>query len=242
MPKCLNCSHDVLENYCPHCGQSIKTRKIDNKTIFVDVPFSLINIDSGFGFTFMQVLMRPVETAKKYIAGKKMNHFRPVSFLLVLTSFSYLISRLLPSNEIPEAIDKNGIDMNFAARLVTEFPQLVVLLSLPVLAFGQFVAFRNRKESFAVHFYYITYLQAFLTIVTFIPNIFLSTNIYYSIASIFFSSLAIILFYVFAYKNEQRIIVSVLRSILGLIYTGLVALIVAILAVAVVTFYFYLTK
>ena len=71
MKNCLNCNHHVTGNYCPNCGQSITTKKINNRSIFVDIPFSIVSIDNGFGYSLVNIVKSPVKTAKDYIGGKK---------------------------------------------------------------------------------------------------------------------------------------------------------------------------
>jgi len=236
MPKCLNCNAKVESNYCPECGQSIKTRKVDNKTIFVDVPFSIINIDTGFGYTLMQVLKRPVQTAKDYIDGKKMNHFRPVSFLLVLTSLSYLINKLIPREEV-KMVHLDSQKGEKITKFLTETPQLIVLMSLPVLALSMYTAFRKRKESFAAHFYYITYMQSFIAIITFIPNLIFGNNMYYAAATLLLGVIANIVYYVFVYKDDYKIHTSILRGILAQIYTLLIFLVLFAIVIMIATVY-----
>ena len=236
MKKCLNCQEEVSEKFCPNCGQSIKTEKISNKSIFVDIPFSIINIDSGFGYSLVEITKRPIQTAKDYINGKKINQFRPLSFLLVITSLAYLLSQIFTDPADLDTIEQ--FKNNGLGKRVTDFllntPQIIVLLTIPFAALGQFLAFKKYKDSFAKHFYYVIFIQSFISIITFIPSVFLSQNIYYIIISYTFTLISIFGCYVSIYKNQVKGIITILRCLLGIFYSLLVLFFLFVIAMIII--------
>ena len=239
MKKCLNCQEEVSEKFCPNCGQSIKTEKISNKSIFVEIPFSIINIDSGFGYSLVEILFRPVQTAKNYIAGKQIKHFRPLSFLLVITSIVYLLSKLFTEPADLDTItlfQNNEFGKKFADFFINT-PQLAVLSTIPFAALGQFLAFIRTKDSFAKHFYYVIYIQSFIGIITFLPSIFFGQNPYYIVSSFAFTFISIIGCYVSIYKGQNKSFLTILRCILGMIYSVIILMIIVIvLLIVLITF------
>lgn len=69
--ECQNCGHEVIEVYCPHCGQkNTETRQsfVHLAGHFVE---DLTHYDSGFWETMKFLLLRPARLTKEYLLGRR---------------------------------------------------------------------------------------------------------------------------------------------------------------------------
>jgi hypothetical protein len=113
------------------------------------------------------------------------------------------------------------------------YPQIIVLISIPFAAIGQYFAHIRTKDSFAKHFYYVIYIQSFIGIVAFIPAIFLNHYMYYILISLVFTFITIIWLYVVIYKGDQNRFVSALRCLVGMFYSVIVFAIIGLLVIVI---------
>ncbi|MCK6693727.1 MAG: DUF3667 domain-containing protein, partial [Thermoanaerobaculia bacterium] len=77
------------------CGQKAKTKRITTKTVWEEVRKSVIHYDQGFSYTVLQLLRRPGHAIREYLEGKRVNHIKPVKFLLWSTAINFLVFHLL---------------------------------------------------------------------------------------------------------------------------------------------------
>lgn len=101
---CKNCNTVFEGNYCNNCGQSAKTHRITWKEILHYLTHALFHTDKGFFYTIKELIIRPGFTIKDYLEGKRIKHFNPILFLIIIGSITtYFYSSLhlkLPNAEI----------------------------------------------------------------------------------------------------------------------------------------------
>ena len=99
---CLNCGHAVPVRYCGRCGQDAHhTHRLTLKDMLHDIPHSIWHVDKGILFTLKTMIRRPGPTIRTWLAGQRVDHFRPLSLLLVITSFYAVVSSLLHIEMLP---------------------------------------------------------------------------------------------------------------------------------------------
>ncbi|MGY2131946.1 DUF3667 domain-containing protein [Hymenobacter sp. HD11105] len=99
---CLNCGHEVPDRYCGRCGQDAHhTHRLTMADMLHDIPHSIWHVDKGILFTLKTMISRPGPTIRAYLAGKRVDHFRPLSLLLIVTSFYALVSSVLHIQMLP---------------------------------------------------------------------------------------------------------------------------------------------
>lgn len=98
--NCLNCGQTFTGNYCNVCGQSRKTTKYTVHSIFQNILGGMTNIDHGFGYTLIELLIRPGYMINDYIAGKRVRYFRPFQSLFVLAAIYILFVQVIDPNAI----------------------------------------------------------------------------------------------------------------------------------------------
>ncbi|WP_340112785.1 DUF3667 domain-containing protein [Maribellus mangrovi] len=152
MHTCKNCDNQFEGEYCNKCGQNIHLHKINLKYVWFDVSQGLLSFDTGFLYTVKQLLSRPGHTAREYIEGKRVAHFRPVSFLIVLTTFEVLLFHIIGfRNEVPtyEAGYEYAEKMTLVNDWLENHQTITLLASLPIFAFWTYLFFPRQKYNYA---------------------------------------------------------------------------------------------
>ena len=100
--ECLNCGHAVPDRFCGRCGQDAHhTHRLTMADMLHDIPHSIWHVDKGILYTLKTMIFRPGPTIREYLAGKRVDHFRPLSLLLIVTSFYALLSSVLHIQLLP---------------------------------------------------------------------------------------------------------------------------------------------
>lgn len=95
--KCRNCGCSCTSNFCPDCGQSVKEKRLENKTFFIGLLSGLTRINQGFLYTAWQLLIRPWKVIRDYIQCRRVRYIAPISMLIVVCFISAFVSGLMPS-------------------------------------------------------------------------------------------------------------------------------------------------
>jgi hypothetical protein len=99
MTNCNNCNNQVSENFCSHCGQAAKLKRIDRHYISHEV-FHLLHFEKGFFYTAKELITKPGISIREFIAENRNKHMKPVAYL-VLTSLLYtLVAHLFHADKI----------------------------------------------------------------------------------------------------------------------------------------------
>ena len=83
--KCLNCGAEVLNRFCPACGQQNIEPKISIKDLLHDVLHDLTHFDGKFFSTVGLLIRRPGFLSTQFINGKRVSYLHPVR-MYVFTS------------------------------------------------------------------------------------------------------------------------------------------------------------
>ena len=81
---CLNCDVQLTGNFCSNCGQSAKVHKINFHFLIHDIQHGLLHLEKGFFYTTKELFTRPGHSIREFLAGKRVNHFKPISFAIIL--------------------------------------------------------------------------------------------------------------------------------------------------------------
>jgi hypothetical protein len=90
MKKCKNCSEADNWDFCPHCGQPFQPKRIDRHYVFQEIGSALYT-ERGMLYTVKQMLIRPGESIRQYLAQDRSRYVKPVSFLII-TSLIYTLA------------------------------------------------------------------------------------------------------------------------------------------------------
>lgn len=90
---CQNCDHTYSGQFCNQCGQQALTHRIDWRYLWHEVTESLWGVDRGILFTLRELLIRPGHSIREFLAGRRVNHYRPLALLLMLAAIYVFVSQ-----------------------------------------------------------------------------------------------------------------------------------------------------
>lgn len=172
--QCKNCTTEYKGNFCPQCGQSAHEHEINAKYFLHDVPHSILHIDKGFFYTLFHLLRNPGKTLREYLAGKRVKHFKPFAFVIMLSTICTIIIKGLHHlmNLHYTKTHPTGT-LSFNDSFFAKYPSALIFLLIPLLSVVSWLFFRKRKFSYWEHFLVNTYLAAYLNIFLLIIHSFL---------------------------------------------------------------------
>jgi Protein of unknown function (DUF3667) len=89
--NCQNCNHVIVENFCSNCGQK-KYKRIDKKYVLDEIQYTLLHTNKGLFYSIKKLLKNPGKTAREYIDGNRVNHYKPILLIFLLSGISAFIS------------------------------------------------------------------------------------------------------------------------------------------------------
>jgi hypothetical protein len=162
---CKNCDHHFKGKYCPECGQSAKVEPIGIKYFIHDIPHSILHIDKGFFYTLWHLLVRPAKTLRDYLAGKRVRHFRPFAFVLIMATACTLLGKgcfyLINLRRLERG--EQGFEFGYG-KFFAQYPALLIFMLIPLLSLVTWLFFRKRQYNYWEHFLINTYLAAYLNV------------------------------------------------------------------------------
>jgi hypothetical protein len=156
---CKNCEKPLSGNYCGNCGQSAHVERIDTHYFLHDIPHSVFHVDKGFWFTFKSLFINPGKSLAEYLAGKRINHFRPFAYVLILSAIYVFLAP-----QIEMLTEKNAGASIFKARnerpFFEKYISLLIFIQIPVLSLITWLSFKKAIYNYWEHFLINTYLAA----------------------------------------------------------------------------------
>jgi len=98
-PHCLNCGAEVPGHFCGHCGQDRHTHRFTVAHVLHELPHTILHVDKGLPYSIRQLLLRPADMLRGYLAGQRQPHFRPLAYVLLIAgvaSFLFLALHIQP--------------------------------------------------------------------------------------------------------------------------------------------------
>lgn len=167
---CKNCGSQVSDNFCSSCGQRADTHKLNMHFILHDLQHGLFHFDKGILYTAKQLLTRPGHTIREFLEGKRIRHFQPLSFAIVLATFYGLLWHYLIFDRLHSSLTEPGEDITRASwKIVTwinehfAFDCLILIITSTLVSY---VIFKKRKYNLAEHLVLNTYLMGLFLIVS----------------------------------------------------------------------------
>ena len=155
MNTCKNCGNVFDGNYCNQCGQSAKTKRISYEFLWEDIQHGLLHYDKGIGYSLKKLFEKPGYVIEDYIEGKRVNHFRPISMVIIMATIYALIYHLLDLN------DRSALDESSGAILekVFEHYYWFVVATIPIYTVTTYMMFKKT----GYNFYEFIIFEAFKT-------------------------------------------------------------------------------
>jgi hypothetical protein len=244
---CLNCEHPLTANFCENCGQK-KFARIDKQYLLQELQYTILHTNKGLFYSLKKLLRNPGKTAREFIDGKRIYHYKPLLLVFVLAGVSAFISFKMfdfqdivvrDANAKPEAaIFINKLNTYFAS-----YGSIFTMLLLPFLAISTRLAFKKWGHNYYEHIVINAYILSVYTLLSFFvvyfPSIILrdKPEVYITLSqfSIFLVPLILVWFFKYFYfdKSLSSIIWRVLGA-LGLTLLGIILLIIPAVIAAVI--------
>jgi len=221
---CRNCGHTVKGNFCSQCGQNSKVDRINFSSFAKDISDSIFQINRGFFYTLTELFVRPGASLKDFLHGKRKSHFKPITYVLTLSTVYFLITQFTNQNTwIDDALtgwmngatgQSSGIEIPQIAIWFSENYAYSTLLLLPVFSLASYLSFfkfgRNYLEHVVVNSY-VTGHQAIFYSIFAIGRMYINSDFMENIPLLVAISYTFWVFWQFF--SEGNRIVNILRSI-----------------------------
>lgn len=155
MTTCKNCGNVFNGNYCNQCGQSAKTKRINHEFLWEDIQHGLLHYDKGITYSLKKLFEKPGYVIEEYIEGKRINHFKPISMVIIMATIYALIYHFLDLNH-RSALDKSS---GMILEKVFEHYYWFVVATIPIYAFTTYIMFKKS----GYNFYELIIFEAFKT-------------------------------------------------------------------------------
>ena len=158
--NCKNCKTELNGNFCSHCGQSANTHRINFHFLWHDIQHGLFHFDKGILFTTKELFTRPGVSIKEFLDGKRVNHFKPFSFVIILAGLYGLLAHYFDINLLSNNFNVTGEGEEFVrtkaslekmTNWVSQHYSLISLFQIPVFAFGTYIAFKKVGYNYIEH-------------------------------------------------------------------------------------------
>lgn len=238
---CRNCSEEIILNFCGNCGQK-KAKRIDRNYIKDEIQYTVLHMNKGFLYSIKKILKAPGKTAKEFVEGNRVNHYKPILLVFVVAGISaFLTNTLIHPEEIMNRLYElqGGKIPQFQIKFNTfifKYQAFIMLLSVPFMAFFAWLAFKkwgyNYYENVVITAFSLVCLQS-LTILIVTPLQFLlkdNLNLFMIIPTIvsFLLMLGVFIwFYIDLYNDKSKADVILRLMLLGvLLLIGFIILII----------------
>ena len=166
--NCQNCSTQILNNFCDNCGQK-KFKKIDRKYIWDEIQYTFLHTNKGFLYSVKNIIKNPGETARAFIDGNRVNHYKPILLVFVLSGISTFISiKIIGFEKIMSAFyakeTLNSEYMNDVMTSLKSYNSILMLLLVPVFALITKLAFRKWGNNYYEHVVINAYIVCVYTV------------------------------------------------------------------------------
>ncbi|MFV8355452.1 DUF3667 domain-containing protein [Flavobacterium sp. XS1P32] len=181
--NCQNCSTLILNNFCDNCGQK-KFKKIDRKYIWDEIQYTFLHTNKGFLYSVKNIIKNPGKTARAFIDGNRVNHYKPILLVFVLSGISTFISvKIIGFEKIMSAFyakeNLTSAYMNDVITFLKSYNSILMLLLVPVFALTTKLAFRKWGNNYYEHVVinaYIVCVYTLFSILIISPLLFIFKN------------------------------------------------------------------
>lgn len=146
---CKNCHQSFSGNYCNNCSQPADTHRLDLHFIWHDIQHGLMHFDKGILYSAKELFIRPGNSIREYIEGQRVNHFKPISLVIVLATLYGLLYHFFHINLMGTSSPDSTIDSEkFNEWLATHFAW-VTLATIPLYTIGTYFSFKKQGYNIA---------------------------------------------------------------------------------------------
>ncbi|MDI1256231.1 MAG: DUF3667 domain-containing protein [Flavobacterium sp.] len=250
--NCKNCDTEILLNFCGNCGQK-KVKRIDRIYLKDEIQYTLIHTNKGFFYSIKMLLKNPGKTAREFVEGNRVNHYKPLALVFILSGIVAFLNHSLIHPETIYAAYKNiqatksPFDMNAFYDVMMKYYSFIMLLNVPIMALFTWLFFKkwgyNYYENVIICAYYLSLLLVTTTLIVLPTQYFLSDHpmLFMTIPSIlsFAISTATFFWFFIGLYNKKSPGDVILRSLLMIGVVMVSFIIICILAGIILAIVFH---
>ncbi len=171
---CTNCGHELEHNFCPNCGQ-MRYRRIDGSYVIAEV-LNVLSATTGLLYSVKKLVRNPGGTAREFIEGHRINHYRPLYLVFILSGINVLItSQLIDMDKVAKnyytGLQSPGSDLSFkVSTFIMNYYSLFMVLCLPIMAIFTWFAFRKWGQNYYEHIIMNAYFISLYTVVALVVS------------------------------------------------------------------------
>ncbi|MEZ4721652.1 MAG: DUF3667 domain-containing protein [Flavobacteriales bacterium] len=208
---------------CNTCHRNVSHPRLTLRVLFTDAMQNLFNLERGLIYTAIMLWKNPHEVISNFISGDRLRYMNPFRMLFTAVTLSALIVSAFGMS-FAEIVGIDPNDPTTGLKVVMEYTDVFMMLSVPLLSLGTWIAFGNAKLNFAEHLVINAFGYSAMTLAqlpldfifsAFIPSI----DPYWESLSGFFI-LYTIYFYIKAFQTS--VISGLIRFIIATVITMVV--------------------
>jgi len=132
----------------------------------------VFHVDKGIFYTIKELLVRPKDTIKGYLEGKRINYFRPFAFIIILGTVYAFIAHFFQVYPESVLMPDMGAEITQRYNIILEWLyghySIMMLAVTPLYALSTYWVFRKSGYNYLEHlviYAYIMGIQIFLSLV-----------------------------------------------------------------------------
>ena len=149
---CPACDRESGGEVCMHCGEILYPKRITVARILRDIPDVFFDLEQGLFYTIRTFLFNPGIQIKRYFAGDRSRHYKPLKFILFIGGVTTFIYAKCPITD--------GKPQTAFEAFGTQWNSLILLLQMPAMAFITWLVFKKRQYTYGEHLTANSYLIA----------------------------------------------------------------------------------
>jgi len=168
--NCMHCAVTIDGNFCSNCGQK-KYSRINKKYILDEIQYTFLHMNKGFLYSIKNILKNPGKTAKQFIEGDRVSHYKPILLTFVLGGISTFLSFKVMG--LKEVMTKANMANNLNSKMMDDYMDLLsnynailMVLLVPFFALTTKVAFRKWGHNYFEHVVMNAYILSFYTLIS----------------------------------------------------------------------------
>jgi hypothetical protein len=244
---CQNCNREIAENFCGNCGQK-KFKRIDRKYISDELQYTVVHWNKGLLYTIKKLIKNPGQTARTFVEGDRVNHYKPISMVFILSGLGTFLSfKVFGFSEVMKEqmvmAGNKSMNAGFANNylsFVTNYSAFIMLALIPIIAFFTKLVFRKWGHNYYEHIVMNAYglsLYSVLSMLVIYPILFLVKNDVHTFSLITNTSIIltplIMIWFFKGFYPEKKLTTIILRVLLMVLLFAL-SFIIIIFSVTVV--------
>ena len=145
--NCKHCGFSVSGDYqfCPGCGESVHTHRLDIKHVMHEFIHAFLHADKGIFLLVKELAIHPGEAALAYAGGNRKKYFNPVSFLLIAGGITFFIRYKLGFN----ATMGSKKLIYYTGEFIHQFSTPIIICVIPLLSLYSWLFFKSSGKNYA---------------------------------------------------------------------------------------------